>query len=454
MQNRPQNKNSSHNGTKYLIRRIEALLEVCSFCVIYFYVWKHFYRDQGFYPYYGNGKFILAGIYALLLLTVMYNCDGFKFGYLKFTDTMIAQWISIVLVNFITFFQICLMANHMLNAIPMILFTIIGFALSALLVYIYTAIYHSMYVPKNMVMISGSPGKSVLAGKMKTRSDKYNISKIISADNGLDSIIKGIEGFDAVVLDDVPAELRNDVMKYCYGKCIRTYAVPKISDIINRGAEEIALFDTPLLLIKGYGPTSLELFIKRVFDIVLGVLALILFSPFMIIIAIAIKLEDKGPVFYKQERVTLEHKNFEIIKFRSMVENAEKAGEVIPAEDNDPRITKVGKIIRPTRLDELPQIFNIIKGDMSIVGPRPERIEHYEIYEKEIPEWSYRTKVKGGLTGYAQVYGKYNTSAYDKLRMDLMYIENYSLMLDIKIIFMTFQVLFKKEKTEGFNKES
>ena len=439
-------------GTKYILRRFEALFEVAVFCVIYFYIWKFCYRNHGFYMYYGRGKFILAGVYGMLMIAVMYNCDAFKFGYLKYADTLTAQWISMFLVNFVTFFQLSLIANHMLNVMPMVFLTLIEYVTSAFFVLLFTAIYHSIYVPKKMVMISGNPDKSVLGDKMRSRSDKYNIACIIPAEKGYETIINGIEGYDAVVLDDVPARLRNDVMKYCYGKCIRTYAVPKISDIINRGAEEIALFDTPLLLIKGYGPTDTELAIKRILDIVLGLLALILFSPFMIIVAIAIKLEDKGPVFYRQKRVTLDHKHFEILKFRSMIVNAEKEGEVIPAEDNDPRITKVGKIIRPTRLDELPQIINIIKGDMSIVGPRPERVEHYEIYEKEIPEWAFRTKMKGGLTGYAQVYGKYNTSAYDKLRMDLMYIENYSLMLDIKIVFMTLQVLFKKEKTEGFKK--
>ena len=443
-------KASNQNGTKYLIRRLEALFEIAFFCVLYFYMWKFFYRDQGVFPYYGRGKYILTGIYGMLLITVMYNCDGFKFGYLKFADTMTAQWISIVLVNVITYLQLSLISNKMLNAFPMAVFTLLEFAASALLTYLFTAVYHSLYVPKNMLMICRDPEKNVLGEKMTDRSDKYHIGKVISSDKGFDEIIKSIEGFDAIVLDDVPAELRNDIMKYCYGKCIRTYAVPKISDIINRGAEEIALFDTPLLLIKGYGPTSLELIIKRVLDIILGLSATILFSPFMIIIAIAIKLDDGGSIFYRQKRVTYNREVFEILKFRSMIENAEKDGEVIPAKDNDSRITRVGKIIRPTRLDELPQIFNIIKGDMSIVGPRPERVEHYDIYEKEIPEWVFRTKVKGGLTGYAQVYGKYNTSAYDKLRMDLMYIENYSLLLDIKIVFMTIQVLLKKDKTEGF----
>jgi lipopolysaccharide/colanic/teichoic acid biosynthesis glycosyltransferase len=143
-------------------------------------------------------------------------------------------------------------------------------------------------------------------------------------------------------------------------------------------------------------------------------------------------------------------KVFSILKFRSMIVDAEKNGAVIPAIDNDPRITKVGKIIRKIRVDELPQIFNIIKGEMSIVGPRPERVEHVEKYKKEIPEFKYREKVKAGLTGVAQVYGKYNTSAYDKLKLDLMYIQNYRILLDIEIIFQTIKILFEKESTEGF----
>ena len=159
---------------------------------------------------------------------------------------------------------------------------------------------------------------------------------------------------------------------------------------------------------------------------------------------------DGGPVFYVQERCTKDKRIFQIYKFRSMIVNAEKDGHSVPAADRDPRITPVGRIIRGMRIDELPQILNILKGDMSIVGPRPERIEHVELYTKQIPEFGYRMKVKGGLTGYAQVYGKYNTTAYDKLKMDLMYIQNYSLLLDIEIIFKTVKVLFMKESTEGF----
>jgi len=199
------------------------------------------------------------------------------------------------------------------------------------------------------------------------------------------------------------------------------------------------------------GPSLIQRVIKRAMDIVLSALALIITSPIMLGIATAIKIEDGGPVFYKQERLTINNKEFKILKFRSMIVDAEKlTGEVL-ADENDPRITKVGKFIRATRLDELPQIINIFLGDMSIVGPRPERKSFVDEFCEEMPEFAYRTRVKGGLTGYAQVYGKYNTTPYDKLRFDLMYIENYSLLLDLKLMILTLRIIFSKESTEGID---
>jgi exopolysaccharide biosynthesis polyprenyl glycosylphosphotransferase len=250
----------------------------------------------------------------------------------------------------------------------------------------------------------------------------------------------------------VPAEIRNDILKFCYGNHIRTYVTPKLSDLIVRGGTSIALFDTPLFLVKGNGLTPFQRICKRLLDLAICIPAAIIAAPIMLGVAIAIKLDDGGPVFYKQARASLDGKVFDILKFRSMIVDAEKAGHSIPATDRDPRITRVGHFIRATRLDELPQLLNIIKGDMSIVGPRPERVEHMEAYGKLIPEFDFRTKVKGGLTGYAQVYGKYNTSPYDKLRLDLMYVENYSLILDIKLILMTLRIILTKESTEGFDK--
>jgi lipopolysaccharide/colanic/teichoic acid biosynthesis glycosyltransferase len=192
---------------------------------------------------------------------------------------------------------------------------------------------------------------------------------------------------------------------------------------------------------------------KRFFDIVFSLLALILTSPIILVTAIAIKLEDSGPVFFRQDRVTIGGKEFSILKFTSMIVDAEKDGRPHPAGEADDRITKVGHVIRPTRIDELPQFINILKGDMSIVGPRPERIEHVQKYTQDIPEFTFRLKVKGGLTGVAQVFGKYNTSPLSKLKMDLFYITNYSLLLDLQILFETVKILVQKESTEGFSEE-
>ena len=233
---------------------------------------------------------------------------------------------------------------------------------------------------------------------------------------------------------------------------MRTYVAPKLTDIMLRGARNITLFDTPLLLVKGTGLTPAERVAKRAMDILLSAIVLLVLSPLMLLVAAAIKLEDGGPVFYRQKRMTRNGREFDILKFRSMIVDAEKYAGAVLAADNDPRITRIGRIIRPFRIDELPQLLNILKGDMSIVGPRPERKVIADEYCKEIPEFAYRLKVRGGLTGYAQIYGKYNTSAYDKLRLDLMYIENYSLLLDIKLIILTIRILFSKESTEGIDK--
>jgi exopolysaccharide biosynthesis polyprenyl glycosylphosphotransferase len=263
-----------------------------------------------------------------------------------------------------------------------------------------------------------------------------------------------ILSYDAVLLGDIPEAERSRLLKFCYANQVRTYLSPMISDVIEDGAEDINLFDTPLKLIKGLGISIGNRIVKRVLDIILSALALVILSPLFLVIAVCIKLEDHGPVFFRQKRVTIHGQVFEILKFRSMIPDAEAEGKAMPAVENDSRITKTGRIIRSARLDELPQFINILRGEMSLVGPRPERVEHVRKYTSEIPEWPLREAVRGGLTGYAQVYGKYNTSASDKLKLDLMYIENYSLLLDFKLILITVRTLFQKESTEGFsNKE-
>ena len=185
-------------------------------------------------------------------------------------------------------------------------------------------------------------------------------------------------------------------------------------------------------------------------DIVISLIGIVIASPFMLLIVLAIKLYDHGPILYKQERLTKDGKPFMIYKFRSMTVHSEDAGARLAAK-GDARVTPVGRVIRAIHFDELPQLFNILKGDMSVVGPRPERQVIADQYTEEIPEFVLRLKVKAGLTGYAQVYGKYNTTPYDKLKLDMLYIENYSFWLDIKILLMTFKVILQKENSEGID---
>lgn len=440
------------HGLKSLIRGAEGVLEIVVLMLLYYYVWRNAYPEGTFPTYYGLGKYVLSGVYGLLTVVLLWNFEGFKFGYLKTTDVLVSQWIAVLMANFITYWQLCLIANVMITPIPVMALTLLDFVVCMVCSYVYSHIYHYLYVPKNMLMIYGRDDAVILKFKMETRHDKYNITKLMHESEGVEVICREVEKFDAVILTDITAENRNDILKYCYQHEVRTYVAPKLSDIIFIGGRDITLFDTPLRLVKGKGLTPMQRLYKRIVDIVLSLIAMIVALPIMLITAIAIKLEDGGPVFYKQKRATIGGKAFDILKFRSMIVDAEKEGKSIPATDGDPRITKVGKVIRATRIDELPQIINILKGDMSIVGPRPERLEHVEEYGRELPEFAYRLKVKGGLTGYAQIYGKYNTSAYDKLRLDLMYIENYSFMLDIKLILMTIRIMLKKDSTEGFDK--
>ena len=444
-------KKTLNSSTKGIVRNLEGLLESLVLAILYYIVWRKVYGAELFPNYFENGKFILMGIYVLLCMVVLRNTDGFTYGDLRRLEVALAQWIGLMIINVITYLQLCLIANVMITPLPVVFLTAVEAVVTVPFVYLFHWLNQILYIPHNMLMIVGNREAVTLKLKMDSRRDKYRIKKMISADVDFDTLCREILQYESVILNDIPAQVRNDLLKFCYQHDVRVYVVPKLTDILLRGADEVSSFDTPLVAVSGGGLTQIQRILKRTLDIVLCLLAMVIAAPIMLAVAVAIKLDDGGPVFYKQKRATMGGKEFDILKFRSMIVNAEKEGQSVLATTRDPRITRVGRVIRACRVDELPQILNILKGDMSIVGPRPERVEHVEAYSKEIPEFAYRLKVKGGLTGYAQIYGKYNTSAYDKLRLDLMYIENYSIFLDIKLIIMTLRILLKKESTEGFD---
>lgn len=412
-------------------------------------VWYAYYSDTIVLPYYRRGNWVLIGIYCMLVWVFFKAYGGFKLGYLKKTDMLYSQLISIACVDFVSYFLISLIGRHFLAVSPMLILTFADFGFISLWTLLTDKIYFLLYPPRKLIILYGSHQAASLVLKMSQRVDKYMICESISINEDTEKIRELILRYEGVIICDIPAELRNDYVKFCYENSIRAYIAPKISDIIIRGADDIRLFDTPLLLSRNYGLDFEQRLLKRIFDIVFSLVVIILLSPVMLISAIAVKLYDGGPVLYKQKRLTIDEKEFYIYKFRSMITNAEKKGGFQLATDDDPRITPVGKILRKIRMDELPQLFNILKGEMSVVGPRPERPEFTELYKKEMPEFTFRLKVKAGLTGYAQVTGAYDTSPYDKLKMDMMYIENYSLRLDLQIILMTIKTMLFPPKSNA-----
>lgn len=422
--------------------------------VIYYFVWNSFYNLKVFeHPYVGSGKLFIVAVYFVVLIVSGVFLGASRIDKLRKGEIIFYSAVALIFTNGIAYTQVCLIASRIVNIMGMVYILIFQTTFLLLWSYASFAVVHTLNPPENMLIVFGSHQATELVYKMSRIKERFVIRESVSVDEGYDEIIKRVDRYDSIIICDVPARLRNDILKYCYDNDKNIYVVPKISDILLRSASDVTYFDSPLINCKSNGLTVEQRFFKRLFDVVMSLTALIVLSPIFAIVALCIKCNDGGPVFYKQKRCTRNLKEFDILKFRSMVIDAEKNGPQ-PATKDDERITPIGRFLRSTRIDELPQLINILKGDMSIVGPRPERIEHVSKYCAQIPEFVFRYKVKGGLTGYAQVFGKYNTKPYDKLKMDLIYIQNYSVALDIKLIIMTIRILFSKESTEGFKEKT
>ena len=435
---------------KRLVKLLFSLVLTGLLTAIYAFVWTYYFNEKMLQaPFFRRGNWMMICLYGVLLVFFMKTYGGYKVGYLKKGNLIYSQILSVVFLNTFTYFQIAVLDKRFYSPTVLVLMTLADAAAIVIWTMIYEQIYIWMYPPRRMLMVYGDRSDYHLMEKMNAREDKYEIKDMMSYRQGFEQFKDRVKGFDGVIVGDMPSHDRNLILKYCFEHGIRTYAVPKVSDILLRSSDELTLFDSPLLLSRNGGLSIEQEFMKRTMDVVLCFAAAVITLPFFAVIGAAIKLTDGGPVFYKQVRLTKDRKEFEIYKFRTMIQNAEAESGARLASEKDPRILPVGRFLRATRLDELPQIYNILKGDMSIVGPRPERPELAAEIEVEIPEFRYRLKVKAGLTGYAQVYGKYNTTSYDKLKLDLTYIRNYSILLDLKLIIMTPKIMFMKESTEG-----
>ena len=434
---------------KRLIRAAFCFILLLFHGGMFWNVWRQFYSPMMEIQYWMRGHLMILAFYLFWVFLLPRIYGGWRVGYLKIFHIVYSQSLGAAMADILIYCLIVLLTKHFVNPGPLLLMYVLQLVSALLWGAACTKMYIYIYPPRSVLLVYGGRPAIGLMKKISTRSDRFVVGETIHISEGLNKVKEKINNYQGVVICDIASQERNAVLKYCYGRGIRSYTTPKISDLIIRSAESQHMFDTPLLLSRNTGLTIEQRFVKRFIDIVLSGLPLIPALPVMGIVALCIKLEDGGSIIYKQRRLTMCGKEFFVYKFRSMREDAEIDGVARLAGEKDDRITKTGRVIRAIRFDELPQLFNIIKGDMSIVGPRPERPEIAAEYEKAIPEFIYRLKVKAGLTGYAQVYGKYNTTAYDKLKLDLMYIQSYSLRLDFEIMLRTVQILFMKESTEG-----
>ncbi len=326
------------------------------------------------------------------------------------------------------------------------------FLVQFLIIFIFTyggnKLYFTLFDPENCIVITSSQRSlnEIIRGIKKYKL-QYKVTKV--ADYRDEKLKEYISERDTVFIYDVPVKERTSIVEYCYQNMKNVFFNPDMHDVIETNSRHVILDDVSMLGNISKGLTLEQKIIKRVTDIVMSIAALIVTSPIMLIAAIAIKIEDGGSIIFKQNRATQGGKIFSVYKLRTMREDVENYSVI----EDDIRVTKVGRFLRKYRIDEIPQFVNVLKGDMSVVGPRPEMLANIFNYTSVLPEFEYRLRVKAGITGYAQIAGKYNTSPKDKLILDLMYIEEYSLWLDIKLLFQTALVILKKDSTEAFKKE-
>lgn len=437
--------NLFHDISIRIVRLINIVLMTAPFVV----AWYSCYADILYVPFVMRGHWVVIALFILLYYVIGRIYDAFLMSYNQKGEMVYSQLLSVFEVDVIMYIVTWLLIRYIPAIVPFlcifgvqILFSVLWCCLSQ------TWYYHTFPANKTVIVWDKRQGISQLIDDYNL-ARKFKVVATVSAEECARNL-SILDDADAVFLVGVQSEERSSIVKHCLMNNIKSFLIPRVGDLIITGARRTHMFHLLLLKVERYNPTLEYVIVKRMSDIVLSLIAIVLFSPIILVTAICIKVEDHGPVIYKQKRLTKNGKEFDIYKFRSMKVDAEKDGVArLSTGDSDDRVTKIGRHIRKVRIDELPQLFNILKGDLSIVGPRAERPELAIEYEKELPEFSLRLQTKAGLTGYAQVYGKYNTTPYDKLLMDLMYIANASVFEDMRIIFGTVKILFLPESTEG-----
>lgn len=433
------------NNIKRIMIRLSKFLHIFITCLLFFCCWNACEQRQ-------VSSLLIMAVYVVFVLFFMRTYSAYQIGLSRIRMLVYSQTLADAAAIGLIYVLLVLERLELFVPGPLVGLLLVQFLWNCTWSCLANTVYFRMYQPRRTIIVYRTQADLRHLEEIHQYARKFRVEKLaeVSENERLEHIL---DGFEAVFVTGAEERVRSRIEKYCVEHDIRCYVMPHIGDVIMMGATHMELFSVPVFRVARAAPDIECAAMKRGFDIFCALAGIICLSPVMLAAALAIKLYDGGPVIYRQVRLTKDRREFYILKFRSMRVDAERDGVARLATEHDDRITPVGKMIRACRIDELPQLFNILRGDMSVVGPRPERPEIAAQYEQLMPEFSLRLQVRAGLTGLAQVYGKYNTDPYDKLRMDLMYINKMSLLEDIKLIFATVKVLFMKESTSGIAKE-
>ena len=414
-----------------------------------------------------NSSWVLAvsRTSAVMLLTFLFGCIAmskiygkYDIGQRKSKPIILSLSLSIVITDIITFMMMVIMNTNNttdnslypyfgVDILWLLLAIVIQIALITVFAYAGNAIYFSFTDPEKCLLIVEKGGSlpNFMQGVERYKK-QYCVEKTLAV--GDPSLKEEIDLADTVFIGDLQEADLDELLLYCYSRRKNVYRIMDIHGVMTRFSEVVVMHDEAMLASRVNGMTMGQRILKRLGDIFISAIGLVLSSPALLIAAIAIKAEDRGSVIFKQNRVTIHGRIFNIYKLRTMKEHSDQSMTVA----GDSRVTKVGRVLRKFRIDEIPQFVNVLKGEMSLVGPRAEMLEHEYLYSEELPEFVYRHRMKAGLTGYAQIHGRYNTTPRDKLMMDLVYIESFSIWNDLRILFQTLQVFFTADdSTQGFS---
>lgn len=446
--------NSSSNRGQFIIRGMK--FAHFFFSILLFFIFWMLFRYHTLFPVRDIGfryNYFAVMAYGAILLFFNRTYNAYLLGYSRIRTMLFAQSLSQFFSIVLLYFLVSFGWKHFYDPrlfIPMFCAQLV---LDLVWTYFGTELFFHFNPPRKTILIYRNEVDIRRLGSIRDTTTKrlYHIAEELRYEgDSFQDIRDRLDGYEAIFVSGVASRCRNGILKYCKETGTPGFFLPHIGDVIMQEAFHIKTFDSPVLYVARTYQKPEYAILKRGFDIIGSLFGIVFFSPLLLLTALAIRLYDGGPAIYKQVRLTKDAKKFKIYKFRSMRVDAEKDGVArLSTGEHDDRITPVGRIVRKCRLDELPQLFNILKGDMSFVGPRPERPEIAEQYYESIPDFKLRLQVKAGLTGYAQVYGKYNTDPYEKLEFDLLYMNNMGVLTDLRLIFATFGILFSPESTSG-----